>query len=113
MFRGINSVNLDAKGRLALPSRYRDQLLKICSGLLVITIDINHRCLLLYPRTEWEQIERKIESLPSFDAYSGRVKHLLIGHANDLELDKICTIFSSYLLAALSMLAGFFLVYLS
>ena len=88
MFRGINSVNLDAKGRLALPSRYRGQLLKICSGLLVITIDINHRCLLLYPRTEWEQIERKIESLPSFDVYSGRVKHLLIGHANDLELDK-------------------------
>ena len=88
MFRGINSVNLDAKGRLALPSRYRDQLLKICSGLLVITIDINHRCLLLYPRPEWEQLERKIESLPSFDSYSGRVKHLLIGHANDLELDK-------------------------
>ena len=88
MFRGINSVNLDAKGRLALPSRYRDQLLKNCSGYLVVTIDINHRCLLLYPRTEWEQIERKIESLPSFDAYSGRVKHLLIGHANDLELDK-------------------------
>ena len=88
MFRGINCVNLDAKGRLALPSRYRDHLLKICSGLLVVTIDINHRCLLLYPRIEWEQIERKIESLPSFDTYSGRVKHLLIGHANDLELDK-------------------------
>ena len=78
------SANLDAKGRLALPSRYRDHLLKICSGLLVVTIDINYRCLLLYPRKEWEQIERKIESLPSFDTYSGRVKHLLIGHANDL-----------------------------
>ena len=87
MFRGINSVNLDAKGRIALPSRYRDQLLKSCSGLLVVTIDINHRCLLLYPRAEWEQIERKIESLPSLDANSERVKHLLIGHANDLELD--------------------------
>ena len=87
MFRGINSVNLDAKGRIALPSRYRDQFLKSCAGLLVVTIDINHRCLLLYPRAEWELIERKIESLPSLDANSERVKHLLIGHANDLELD--------------------------
>ena len=78
MFRGINSVNLDAKGRLALPSRYRDHLLKICSGLLVVTIDINHRCLLLYPRTEWEQIERKIESLPSFDTYSVSYTHLTL-----------------------------------
>jgi len=41
----------------------------------------------LYPLTEWEQIERQIESLPSFDSMSQRVKHLLIGHANDLELD--------------------------
>ena len=87
MFRGINSVNLDAKGRIALPSRYRDQLLKSCAGLLVVTIDINHKCLLLYPKAECELIERKIESLASLDANSERVKHLLIGHANDLELD--------------------------
>ena len=40
-----------------------------------------------YPVPEWEQIERQIESLSSFDPMSQRVKHLLIGHANDLELD--------------------------
>jgi len=58
-----------------------------CSGHLVVTIDTNHRCLLLYPVTEWEQIERQIESLSSFDPNSQRVKHLLLGHANDLEMD--------------------------
>jgi MraZ protein len=53
----------------------------------VVTIDTNNRCLLLYPLQEWEHIERQIESLPSFDPMFQKVKHLLIGHANDLELD--------------------------
>lgn len=70
-----------------MPARYREQLMESCSGYLVVTIDTNHRCLLLYPLSEWEQIERQIESLSSFDPMSQRVKHLLIGHANDLELD--------------------------
>ena len=87
MFRGINTINLDAKGRMAMPARYREQLMESCSGYLVVTIDTNHRCLLLYPLSEWEQIERQIESLSSFDPMSQRVKHLLIGHANDLEID--------------------------
>ena len=68
MFRGINSINLDAKGRMAMPSRYREQLVAACAGHLVVTIDTNHRCLLLYPLPEWEQIEREIEGLSSFDA---------------------------------------------
>ena len=87
MFRGINTINLDVKGRMAMPSRYREQLMAACAGRLVVTIDTNHRCLLLYPLAEWEQIEREIESLSSFDPMSQRVKHLLIGHATDLELD--------------------------
>ena len=87
MFRGINTINLDAKGRMAMPARYREQLVSGCAGRMVVTIDTNHCCLLLYPLPEWEQIERQIESLSSFDHMSQRVKHLLIGHANDLELD--------------------------
>ncbi len=87
MFRGINTINLDTKGRMAMPARYRDQLSSGCGGQLVVTIDTNHKCLLLYPLSEWEHIERQIESLSSFDPMSQRVKHLLIGHANDLELD--------------------------
>ena len=87
MFRGINTINLDAKGRMAMPARYREQLVAVCAGRMVVTIDTNHCCLLLYPLTEWEQIERQIEALSSFDRMSQRVKHLLIGHANDLELD--------------------------
>lgn len=87
MFRGINTISLDGKGRMAMPTRYRERLSSHCGGQLVVTIDTNHPCLLLYPLAEWEQIERQIEDLSSFDASSQRVKHLLIGHANDLELD--------------------------
>ncbi len=56
MFRGINSVNLDAKGRMALPARYRE-LLKDTDGKLVVTIDSRERCLLLYPLAEWEAVQ--------------------------------------------------------
>ena len=87
VFRGINTINLDAKGRMAMPARYREQIISQCSGRLVVTIDTDHRCLLLYPLEEWEHIERQIESLSSFEAPSQRVKHLLIGHATDLDLD--------------------------
>lgn len=87
VFRGVNNINLDAKGRMAMPARYREQLQSHCSGHLVATIDTNSRCLLLYPVHEWEEIQRKIESLPSFNPTSRRVQRLLIGHATDLELD--------------------------
>jgi len=87
VFRGVNTINLDAKGRMAMPARYREQLISQCAGHLVATIDTNSRCLLLYPIHAWEEIQRKIEALPSFNPSSRRVQRLLIGHATDLELD--------------------------
>ncbi len=87
MFRGISAINLDAKGRVAVPTRYRDRLSEECEGQVVVTIDTEAPCLLLYPLTEWEHIERKLESLPSFNAQARRIQRLLIGHATELEMD--------------------------
>lgn len=87
MFRGVNNISLDAKGRLAIPVRYRDYLVQHCNGEMVITIDTEERCLLVYPRPEWEDLERKVGALPSFNPASRRVQRLLIGHATDVELD--------------------------
>ena len=89
MFRGVNTLNLDAKGRLAIPTRYRDDLTHRCEGRMVITISnaINVCCLWLYPLTEWEPIERKIVNLTSFDGRAQRLKRILIGHATDCDLD--------------------------
>lgn len=86
MFRGVNPLNLDAKGRLAMPVKYRDRLRDSCGGQLVLTVD-KDRCLLLYPLPEWEEIERKLVKLPSFNERSRRLQRLLIGHATEVELD--------------------------
>ncbi|WP_163832584.1 division/cell wall cluster transcriptional repressor MraZ [Spartinivicinus ruber] len=87
MFRGVSSINMDAKGRLAIPTKHRDKLLSRCDGQLVATIDTEEPCLLIYPIDEWESIQAKIEALPSFNPVARRIQRLLIGHATDLEID--------------------------
>ena len=87
MFRGANAISLDAKGRLAMPSRYRDELVSRCAGQLIVTIDAIDPCLCVYPLSEWELIEAKLRELASFREENRRLQRLLIGNAVDLELD--------------------------
>ncbi len=87
MFRGLTAIHIDPKGRISIPKRYRDGLQKNGSSELVITIDTEVRCLLLYPLDVWRQIEEKVEGLPSFHPLSRRIQRLLIGHATDVEMD--------------------------
>jgi MraZ protein len=87
MFRGANQVTLDAKGRLAMPTRYRERILERSDGKLVATVDRQDRCLLIYPLPEWEEIELKLRRLPTLNPIARRLQRLMIGHASDLELD--------------------------
>ena len=87
MFRGLSAINLDAKGRLAIPTKYREMLTGLCAGRLVATIDTEEHCLLIYPVDEWEIIQAKIEALPSFNPVARRIQRLLIGHATDIDMD--------------------------
>lgn len=86
MFRGVNTLSLDDKGRLAIPTRYREEIARTCNGQLVLTVDRDH-CLLLYPQPEWEEIERKVIKLPSFNKQAQKLKRLLIGHATECEIN--------------------------
>ncbi|MFQ5469771.1 MAG: division/cell wall cluster transcriptional repressor MraZ [Gammaproteobacteria bacterium] len=86
MFRGVNALNLDAKGRMAIPTRYRERLNAYCEGHLIITVD-RDRCLLLYPLPDWEVIERKLNSLPNLDKQTRRLQRLLVGHATECDMD--------------------------
>lgn len=87
MFRGATTVNLDSKGRLAIPTRYRDSLVDGCEGQLVCTIDLHQPCLLLYPLPEWEKIEQKLSKLSSMNPVERRVQRLLLGHASECQMD--------------------------
>jgi len=86
VFRGINPLTLDAKGRLAIPTKYRARLQSESGGQLVVTVD-RERCLLLYTLPEWEEIERRLLRLPTLNPKVRRLQGLLIGHATDVELD--------------------------
>jgi len=85
-FRGINNISVDAKGRMAMPARYRERLLESCGGRLVVTVDRDH-CLLVYPLPEWEIIEAKLNALPSFNKQARLLQRLLIGYATELDMD--------------------------
>ncbi len=87
MFRGVNQLSLDAKGRLAFPSRLRDRLQSFCGGAIVVTIEYREQCLVIYPLPEWEEIERKLVALPDLQPGAKRLKRLLIGHAQELQVD--------------------------
>ncbi len=84
--RGATKVTLDAKGRLAMPTRYRERLAARCEGQLVVTVDLDY-CLLIYPLPEWEDIERKLVRLPSLKEKSRRLVRLMLGHATEVDMD--------------------------
>ncbi|MDP2792751.1 MAG: division/cell wall cluster transcriptional repressor MraZ [Sulfurisoma sp.] len=86
MFQGAAALNLDAKGRMAIPARHRDALAKAGEGRLVLTAH-PHRCLLLYPEPAWEPIRAKILAAPSLEVQSAMLRRLLVGFAVDMEMD--------------------------
>ncbi len=86
MFRGANRLTLDVKGRMVMPTRYRERLMERCGGKLVVTVD-KDQCLLIYPLPDWEEIERKLMRLPTLNPEARRLQRLMVGHATDLELD--------------------------
>ena len=89
MFRGANALNLDAKGRLAIPVSHRSALMDRCGGKMVITVNnTRENCLWMYPLDVWEVVEESVVKLPSFNPNHQKLKRFLIGYAQDVEMDK-------------------------
>lgn len=83
MFQGASSLTLDTKGRLSVPTRYRDVLSATSASQLTITRH-PHGCLMIFPRPEWETFRCRIASMPMSAQWT---KRLFLGSAMDVEMD--------------------------
>lgn len=88
MYLGSNAINMDAKGRLAIPGKVRDALIDDCGGRLVVTAHTEQRCLLVYPEPQWLELLPQIEALPNIHRKASRMQRLLLGYATSLEIDE-------------------------
>jgi MraZ protein len=86
MFRGASKITLDSKGRMAIPTRYRDEIQSRSSGCLVATIDRDD-CILLYPLPDWEDMERRLMRLPGNKPAIRAYQRRIVGHASEMEMD--------------------------
>ena len=88
IFRGVNQLALDSKGRLAIPAKHRAGLVGSSpdNGKVILTADPSH-CLLVYPLATWEPIQAKLMGLSSFDAQIRGLQRLLVGHADEVDMD--------------------------
>ena len=87
MFLGDHPLNVDAKGRLAIPTRLRERVQDACGGALVLTISLTDVCLVAYPSPEWKRIQQDLQKLPTLDRQAQAIRHLLIGHAAECDMD--------------------------
>lgn len=88
MFRGQFTHSVDAKGRISLPSRFREVVLRQGDPRLVVTPAPFDPCLHVYPLSSWEAFENKVSELPSLDPHIVRFRRLYVSAAVECELDK-------------------------
>jgi len=89
MFYGESAINLDAKGRLAIPVKYREMLADVCQNELVITYNpFELSSLWLYPKQEWQRVHDSVKPLSTFDPNHRNLQQKIIGSAFFTEPDK-------------------------
>jgi MraZ protein len=84
-FHGAAVITLDAKGRIAIPTRHRDALLD-GSRSLVLTAHPDG-CVLIYPEAAWEPVRAQVEGFPSFHPQASWWKRVLLGFEEHIAPD--------------------------
>ncbi|OZB61291.1 MAG: cell division/cell wall cluster transcriptional repressor MraZ [Lysobacterales bacterium 14-68-21] len=93
MFQGETAISVDDKGRLAIPTMYRELVAGACANRLVVTYNpFEHGCLWLFPHAEWEQVRDQVNALPSVKAAHRNLQMKLVGAAALVEPDSAARI---------------------
>ena len=88
MYFGETAINLDAKGRLAIPMRYRKAIQEQCNGRLVLTYSaFDSGALYLYPEQEWERVRDEVTGWSTFNPGHRSLQRKLVGSASAVEPD--------------------------
>ncbi|RYI14005.1 MAG: transcriptional regulator MraZ [Acetobacteraceae bacterium] len=88
MFQGETAITIDDKGRLAIPTSYRDLVARECGNRLVVTYSpFDMGCLYLYPHAVWEQVRDQVNALPRIKSDSRLLQRKLVGSAAFVEPD--------------------------
>ena len=86
MYQGANSLNLDEKGRFAIPAKYRDELLSSCGGKMVVTVNPFDTCLFVYPEPEWHRVFADLSAMRNTKPQVSKLQRLLMGYAHDYQM---------------------------
>jgi len=88
VFFGETAITLDAKGRIAMPTRYREDLMSACQGKLVLTYSaFDSGCLWLYPESEWSRVREQVMALSTFNPSHRSLQRRLVGSATQIDVD--------------------------
>ena len=79
-------MTVDNKGRLAVPARQREILLRLYSANMVVTLDSNDH-LLIYPESNWQEVQQKLLKLPTGNPVLKAYQRLVLGHAETQQMD--------------------------
>lgn len=93
MFRGVSTINIDAKGRLAIPAKYRPEILDICDSQMIVAYGLTddyapqNGCLWLYPLPEWEALEEKLMHAARRNKVIAGIQRFFVGTSSQCDLD--------------------------
>lgn len=88
MFQGESAITLDDKGRISIPTAYRELIASACANRLVVTYNpFEMGCLWLHPVKEWEPLRDQVNALSPLEAVHRNLQLKLVGAAMQVEVD--------------------------